>query len=165
MALIVSLSACGSSKDAWNDWANSVSNTNEKSSWNKELDQLIEDLYNRTPLNLEDLDRISEVNFPKSYTYEVFNREENKDWPIETWEYVYPEDISHRLLLPIHEEMVERNLVSSLMNNDEVHTVVNITLEDGISYSVTYITDPETMRYNRAIMSTPIWTTLYTFKY
>jgi hypothetical protein len=40
---------------------------------------LIEDLYNRTPLNLEDLDRISEVNFPKSYTYEVFNREENKD--------------------------------------------------------------------------------------
>lgn len=165
MALIVSLSACGSSKDAWNDWWNSVSKTNEKSSWNTELDQLIVDLHNKTPLNLDDLDRISEINFPKSYSYEVYNWEENNEWPTETWEYIYPEDISHRLLLPIHDEMIERNVVSSLMNNDEVHTIVNITLEDGISYSVTYITDPDTLQYNRALLSTPVGTTVYTFNY
>ena len=61
--------------------------------------------------------------------------------------------------------MIERNVVSSLMNNDEVHTIVNITLEDGISYSVTYITDPDTLQYNRALLSTPVGTTVYTFNY
>ena len=165
IALVISLSACGSNKDTWSAWVDWVSNTNEKSSWNPELDQLITDLHNKTPLNLEDLDRISEINFPKSYSYEIYNWEEWNDWPTETWEYIYPEGISHRLLLPIHDEMVERNVVSSLMNNGEVHTVVNITLEDEITYTLTYVTDPDTIQYDRALLNTPMGTTVYTFNY
>ena len=61
--------------------------------------------------------------------------------------------------------MVERNVVSSLMNNGEVHTVVNITLEDEITYTLTYVTDPDTIQYDRALLNTPMGTTVYTFNY
>ncbi len=54
----------------------------------QEIDSL-DDLREKTPLTLEDLDRIDEYRFPVSYTYNVYNLEES-DTAIETGEYIYP---------------------------------------------------------------------------
>jgi len=122
---------------------------------------LLEDLRGKVPLTLEDLDRINENRFPVSYTYNVYKGEE----VIETWEYVYPENVDHNLLLPIEETMVGREVISSVMSHDRINTIVDITLQNGESYPVLYIINPDTLKYLWASLTTPTTTTLYTFSY
>lgn len=138
---------------------------NGNNSWivddNQQKEDTLEDLVEKTPLTLEDLNRINKNKFPTSYTYTVYD----VDTIIETWEYVYPEDANHNILLPIEETMVNREIVSSLMSHDRINTVVDIKLKNGESYSVLYIINPDTLEYIGASLSTPKNTTLYTFVY
>ena len=129
----------------------------------QEIDSL-DDLREKTPLTLEDLDRIDEYRFPVSYTYNVYNLEES-DTAIETGEYIYPKWVNHRLLLPIHENMASREIISSVMKNDKIETLVDIVLDNGEIYPVRYIINPDTLQYIRASVNTPTTTTTYTFQY
>jgi len=131
------------------------------SSNNKVNEDTLEDLVEKTPLTLEDLDRINRNRFPVSYTYSVYDGEN----VVETWEYIYPENVDYNILLPIEETMVDRKVISSVMSHDRINTTVDITLENGESYSVLYIIDPDTLEYLWASLSTPTTTTLYTFNY
>ena len=130
----------------------------KKNLWN--VDSL-EDLREKTALTLEDLDRISENRFPVSYRYNVYKWEEE----IETWEYVYPENMDKKLLLPIQETMVNREVISSETSYGRINTIVDVTLQNGESYPVLYIVDPDTLKYLGASLTTPTTTTLYTFGY
>ena len=130
----------------------------KKNLWN--VDSL-EDLREKTALTLEDLDRISENRFPVSYRYNVYKWEEE----IETWEYVYPENMDKKLLLPIQETMVNREVISSETSYGRINTIVDVTLQNGESYPVLYIVDPDTLKYLGASLTTPTTTTLYTFDY
>lgn len=121
----------------------------------------LEDLVEKTPLTLEDLDRINKNKFPASYTYTVYD----VDNIIETWEYVYPKNVNRDVLLPIEETMVNKEIISSVMSHDRINTLVDITLKNGESYSILYIIDPDTLEYLGASLSTPTTTTLYTFSY
>jgi hypothetical protein len=49
--------------------------------------------------------------------------------------------------LPIEETMMDRKVISSVMSHDRINTTVDITLENGESYSVLYIIDPDTLEY------------------
>jgi hypothetical protein len=111
---------------------------------------------------LEDFDRIDTYRFPASYTYTEYKMD-GWEWSVKTWEYVYPS--GHKYLLPIHEDMASREIVSSVMDHDRINTTVNVTLNNGESYSVLYINDPDTLEYIGASLSTPTSTTSYTFNY
>jgi hypothetical protein len=89
----------------------------------------------------------------------------NGDEVIETWEYTYPENVDYNVLLPIEKTAVNREVISSVMSHDRINTVVNVTLENWETYSILYITDPDTLEYLGASYSTPTTTTLYTFSY
>ena len=143
-------------------WKNVDSEDNLWTSGDNQVNEdTLEDLVEKTPLTLEDLDRINKNKFPTSYTYTVYD----VDTIIETWEYVYPEDVNHDVLLPVEETMVNREIISSVMSHDRINTLVDITLKNGESYSILYIIDPDTLEYLGASLSTPKNTTLYTFNY
>ena len=143
-------------------WKNVNNGDNLWTSSNNQVNEdTLEDLVEKTPLTLEDLDRINRNRFPVSYTYSVYDGEN----VVETWEYIYPENVDYNILLPIEETMVDRKVISSVMSHDRINTTVDITLENGESYSVLYIIDPDTLEYLWASLSTPTTTTLYTFNY
>ena len=78
---------------------------------------------------------------------------------------MYPKDVDHNILLPIQETMVDREVISSVMSHDRINTMVDITLENGKSYPILYIIDPDTLEYLGASLSTPKNNILYTFNY
>ena len=158
LMVVISLSACGT-KDSDNN-GGLDSNGNVVIDENVDVDTLA-DLVEKTPLTLEDLDRIDTYRFPVSYTYTEYTT----GGSVTTWEYVYPKWVDHKLLLPVHEKMASREIVSSVMSHDRINTTVNVTLNNGESYSVLYINDPDTLEYIGASLSTPTSTTSYSFSY
>ena len=134
---------------------------------NEEIDDWYEDpldyIYGKMSFTLEDLDDIDEYRFPVSYRYVVYGWDEA--WVLGSWEYVYPEDVSQRLLLPIYENMEKRELISSVVDHDRINTIVSITLQNWEIYSVKFINDPETLKYVGASLNTQTGTILYTFNY
>ena len=158
LMVVVCLSACGNKDDVDNNgWLDSDGNVVvDKSS---DVDAL-EDLIEKTPLTLEDLDRIDEYRFPVSYEYTEYDT----NGSIKTWEYVYPKWADHKLL-PIYEDMASREIVSSVMSHDRINTTLNVFLNNGDSYSVLYINNPETLEYIGASLTTPTSTISYSFEY
>ena len=143
-------------------WKNVNNGDNLWTSSNNQVNEdTLEDLVEKTPLTLEDLDRINRNRFPVSYTYSVYDGEN----VVETWEYIYPENVDHNILLPIEKTMVDRKVISSVMSHDRINTLVDVTLKNWESYSILYIIDPDTLEYLGASLSTPTATTLYTFSY
>ena len=94
---------------------------------------------------MDDLDRIDDTLFPVSYNYETY-RWEDED-KSDSGSHTYPEDIDHHLLLPIHEKMESREVVSSGIEDGMIYTIVNATLQDGSVVSILYINDPVTLQY------------------
>ena len=164
LATTILLSACGTknnTENVPNSVDNSVNNptTNEQNNTNP-----LADLRNKTPLTIEDLDRIDQYKFPISYTYSTYNRDD-PDATLETQEYVYPKNVDYKLLLPIHKNMRNRKIISSVMDNDQIKTMVDITAEDWVIYPVLYVNNPDTLEYIEATINTPNSTTIYTFNY
>ena len=159
LMVVVCLSACGNKDDVDNN-GGLDSNGNVVVDKSSDVDTL-EDLIEKTPLTLEDLDRIDEYRFPVSYTYTEYTT----GGSVRTWEYVYPKWVDHKLLLPVHEKMASREIVSSVMSHDLVTTTADIVLNNWETYSVSYVTDPDTLEYVGASLTTPTSTTSYAFNY
>ena len=149
--MVAVVAACG---NKWNDETVSVEIQKNP----------LEDVMGKRSLTVEDLNIIDEYKFPKSYTYSLYNWD-GWDPMMETWDYVYPDGVDHKLLLPIHENMANREVISSEMDNGRISTTVNITLNNGESYPVKYVNNPETLEYEWASLNTPTSTILYTFEY
>lgn len=162
MTLFV-LVACGSKEIDGENNNEDVQNLTDNSvvSLQDKKDPL-KDLYWKTSLTVDDLDRIDEFKFPKSYTYSKYDWN-NWNSMVETWDHVYPRGVN--ILLPIHESMVKREVISSMMDNDRISTTVDITLSNGESYPVKYVNDSDTLEYVWASLNTPTSTILYTFEY
>lgn len=158
------LSACGTKNNPENS-LNSVNDSLSNPTTNEQdnTDPLA-DLREKTPLTIEDLDRIEKYKFPSSYTYSTYNRND-PNAAVEIHEYVYPNNVDHKLLLPIHENMTNREIISSVMDHDTINTTVNITLKNGEVYPVLYVNNPDTLEYIEASVNTPTNTTIYTFNY
>ena len=163
--LVVSLTACGSKDKNWNvgsngwnlsvvDWSSVIGDDN--------LDPLSQ-LRDKTPLTIDDLNKIDTYKFPISYTYTVYGV--GDWWGIETWEYIYPTDVEYKFLLPMYENMASRKIVSSVMDHGRINTSLDVTLENWEVYSVTYLNNPNTLEYISATVFSPTKTWSYSFVY
>ena len=118
---------------------------------------------NEYALTIEDLDLIDEKAFPTSYTYTTYNfSTEERTGPEE---YVYPEDISHTLLIPEHATMASREVISSGIQDGMIYVETKATLQDDTEINILYVVNPETMQYVAANVENWDVTTNYQFAY
>lgn len=123
----------------------------------------VAETYAKTSLTVDDLNEIDSVLFPVGYNYQVYD---SQTWdPKNQWEYVYPEDIDHSLLLPIHATMANREIVSSAIEDGMIYTLANVELQDWTVAMVLYINNPTTLEYLSASVNTDSEVTLYGFNY
>ena len=116
----------------------------------------------KTSLTNEELEWLTETNFPKWYTYTVYNMETEES---NNGEYTYPEDISHSLLLPIHATMASREVTSSSIEDGMIYTLAKVTLQDDTEVEILYINDPVTLNFVAANVENGNETTNYQFVY
>ena len=116
----------------------------------------------KTSLTNEELEEVIDTHFPKWYTYSVYNTETEES---NEWEYTYPEDLSHTLLLPIHATMASREIISSWIEDGMIYTDTKVTLQDDTEVSVLYIVNPETLNLVAANVENGNETTNYQFVY
>lgn len=128
--------------------------------YNAVEDTLPEDA--KTSLTDEELEEIIDTHFPKGYTYSVYNTETEES---NEWEYTYPEDLSHTLLLPIHATMASREVRSSWIEDGMIYTDTKVILQDDTEVSVLYIVNPETLDFVAANVENGNETTNYQFIY
>lgn len=118
---------------------------------------------NEYALTIEDLDLIDEKAFPTSYTYTTYNfSTEERTGPEE---YIYPEDISHTLLIPEHATMASREVINSGIQDGMIYVETKATLQDDTEINILYIVNPETMQYVAANVENWDVTTNYQFAY
>ena len=123
----------------------------------------LDNIYGKTSLTISDLDAIDTLLFPSSYSYQAY---ELSDWSISSaGSYEYDANYNHSLLLPIHDWMVSREVVSSKSEDGMIYTMVNIVLWSGKTVHVLYINDLETLKYEFASVYEESRTILYTFNY
>ena len=116
----------------------------------------------KTSLTNEELEEVIDTHFPKWYTYSVYNTETEES---NAWEYTYPEDLSHTLLLPIHATMATREVISSWIEDGMIYTDTKVTLQDDTEVSVLYIVNPETLELVAANVENGNEITNYQFVY
>ena len=116
----------------------------------------------KTSLTDEELEEIIDTHFPKGYTYSVYNTETEES---NEWEYTYPEDLSHTLLIPIHATMASREVTSSWIEDGMIYTLTKVVLQDDTEVSVLYIVNPETLDLVAANVENGNETTNYQFVY
>lgn len=116
----------------------------------------------KTSLNNEELEEAIDTHFPKWYTYSVYNTETEAS---SEWEYTYPEDLSHTLLLPIHATMASREVLSSAIEDGMIYTNTKVTLQDDTEVSILYIVNPETLDFVAANVENGNEITNYQFVY
>jgi len=117
----------------------------------------------KTSLTLEELENIQEINFPKSYAFSVYNIDENK--LEDKWEYTYPADVSHTLLIPEHATMVSREVISSWIEDWMIYTMTKVELQDGTQLDVLYINDPLSLDFVAVSVENGNTSTNYQFTY
>ena len=117
----------------------------------------------KTSLTNEELDEIAETNFPKGYSYSTFNMAENLVG--DNGDVIYPEDLSHSLLIPEHATMASREVISSGIEDGMIYTLTKITLQDDTVLDVLYINDPVTLNFVAASVENENISTNYQFTY
>ncbi len=117
----------------------------------------------KTSLTSEELDEIAETNFPKWYSYTTFNMDENVAG--DGWDVVYPEDLSHTLLIPEHATMASREVLSSGIEDGMIYTLTKVTLQDDTVIDVLYIVNPVTLEFVAASVENWNISTNYQFVY
>jgi len=116
----------------------------------------------KTSLTDTELEEVIDTHFPKWYTYSVYNTETEES---NTWDYTYPEDLSHTLLLPIHATMATREVTSSGIEDGMIYTLAKVVLQDDTEVSILYIVDPVTLNLVAANVENGKETTNYQFVY
>lgn len=116
----------------------------------------------KTSLTDEELEEVIDTHFPKWYTYSVYNTETEAS---SEWEYTYPEDLDHSLLLPIHATMASREVIASGIEDGMIYTLTKVTLQDDTEVNILYIVNPETLDFVAANVENGNEITNYQFVY
>lgn len=116
----------------------------------------------KTSLTNEELEETIDTHFPKWYTYSVYNEDTKESL---TWEYTYPEDLDHSLLLPIHATMASREVIASGIEDGMIYTLTKVTLQDDTEVNILYIVNPETLDFVAANVENGNEITNYQFVY
>ena len=151
--LVVLLSACGSKKNEVVD------------EWNVEPDnqdvvtQIVE---KKTSLTENDLVTIEKENLPTSYSYQVY--EGDSDVSVDSWSYIYTTSNSESLV-PEAKDIVSRKVLSSNLEDGFIYTVAEVTFSDGNTGVVSYINDPDSLKYLATVVKKDGNVVLYNFSY
>ena len=152
LVFLMTLSACGSKT---NDWENVWE-------WNVTSEEK-EVITAKSSLTIEDLNTIDEELLPESYTYQVY--QDGVDASVDSWSYVYPSSEIESLLIPEHENMSNRRIISSNLEDGFIYTVSEVTLKDGSNAIISYVNDPDSLKYLATIVETSGNVVLYNFNY
>jgi hypothetical protein len=115
-----------------------------------------------TSLDLGGLISITENNFPKSYTFTKYNMATNESEG--EGRHVYNR-VELGFLTPDYSNIVDREVLSSGIEDDMIYTEVKATLDDGKEIDVLYIVDPVTLNFVAANIEDGDITTNYQFSY
>lgn len=116
----------------------------------------------KTSLSNKELEEVINTHFPKWYAYSLYNTETEES---SEWEYTYPEDLDHSLLLPIHATMASREILSSTIEDGMIYTNTKVTLQDNTEVNILYIVNPETLDFVAANVENGNEITNYQFVY
>lgn len=136
-------------------------NQNSEENQEENIDTVLPE-WAKTSLTNEELEETIDTHFPKWYTYSVYNEDTKESL---TWEYTYPEDLDHSLLLPIHATMASREVIASGIEDGMIYTLTKVTLQDDTEVEVLYINNPETLDFVAANVDNGSETTNYQFVY
>lgn len=116
----------------------------------------------KTSLDMGELIWLIETHFPKSYTYTKYNNATNESEG--EWKYVY-DRMELGFLTPENHHMVDREVISSGIEDGMIYTEVKGTMDDGRTINVLYVVDPETLNFVAANVEDGDITTNYQFSY
>ena len=116
----------------------------------------------KTSLDMGELIWLIETHFPKSYTYTKYNNATNESEG--EWKYVY-DRMEVGFLTPENHHMVDREVISSGIEDGMIYTEVKGTMDDGRTINVLYVVDPETLNFVAANVEDGDITTNYQFSY
>ena len=116
----------------------------------------------KTSLDMGELIWLIETHFPKSYTYTKYNNATNESEG--EWRYVY-DRMEVGFLTPENHHMVDREVISSGIEDGMIYTEVKGTMDDGRTINVLYVVDPETLNFVAANVEDGDITTNYQFSY
>ena len=152
VVFVTILSACGSKTSDWSS----------NGEWSV-LPEEKEVTTTKSSLTLEDLNTIDEELMPESYTYQVY--QDGSDAAVDSWNYIYPSGEIESLLIPEHENMSGRHIISSNLEDGFIYTVSEVTLKDGSNAVISYVNDPDSLKYLATIVETSWNVVLYNFNY
>ena len=122
----------------------------------------LDDIFWKESLTVQDLDTIDKLLLPSWYSYKTYQL---SDWSIsDIGNYTYSVD-GGSLLLPVHDWMISREIVSSETQSGMIYTMVNVVLSGDETVPVLYINDADTLKYEFASVYWKKETILYTFSY
>ena len=119
-------------------------------------------VYSNTSLDMWGIISATENHFPKSYTYTKYDFVENKS----LWEGSHKYNRNDLwYLTPENRYMIDREVLSSSIEDDMIYTLMKATMQDGHEFEVLYINDPETLNFVAASIEDENITTNYQFSY
>ena len=119
-------------------------------------------VYSNTSLDMWGIISATENNFPKSYTYTKYDIAENKS----LWEGSHKYNRNDLwYLTPENRYMIDREVISSSIEDDMIYTLMKAIMEDSHEFEVLYINDPETLNFVAASIEDENITTNYQFSY
>ena len=134
-------------------------NKNPENTETNNQDSSISHTYWTTSLTNEDLEHIEETLPPLSYDYETWDSEaqaiiDSGKYEAKKWE-------DNKLTIPEYENMVNREVMSSSIEDDMIYTITKITLEDGSVLDVLYVNEPDTLFCRAISIQNGLKSTLY----
>ena len=155
LVMVATLSACGSK-------------TNEVSDeWNVVIDNQENIVKENTPekktfLTEKDLETIEKEDKPTSYSFQVYKWD--ADVSVDSWSYIYTTSNSETLV-PESKDISSKKIVSSKLEDGFIYTVSEVTFNDGSTGVISYVNDPDSLKYLATVVQKWDDVVLYNFNY
>lgn len=153
--LVVTLSACGSKKNEVND------------EWNVTADDQVNTVSENVPekktsLTEKDLETIEKESLPTSYTYQMYKGD--ADASVDSGSYIYTTSESEKLV-PEMKDVSSSKILSSKLEDGFIYTVSEVTFGDGSTGVVSYVNDPDSLKYLATVVEKWGNVVVYNFDY
>ena len=123
---------------------------------------VVEETTIKQSLDMWELISAIENNFPKSYSYEIFDYA--KDVIVESGTNVYNR-MDFWYITPEHQNITDRKVSSSAIEDGMIYTLLDVKYEDGRTGQVLFINNPETLDFVAANILDADKITTYHFSY
>lgn len=155
LVMVATLSACGSKtnevSDEWNVVVDNQENIVKENTPEK-----------KTSLTQKDLETIEKEDKPASYSFQVYKGD--ADVSVDSWSYIYTTSNSETLI-PESKDISSKKIISSSLEDGFIYTVSEVTFSDGSTGLVSYVNDPDSLKYLATVVQKWDDVVLYNFNY